>query len=193
MTTRTPRKVVRASGRLVTDPTDSDFTGTFPFGGTELGWSVSVTLRRVTEEFSILAEEFGSVPVEVLEAGEFWLAGAYLRTWDPDAIEALGNNTRTGTRTALPVLQLSHNLSGGRRAGQRVSDRAIKLLFYPDDVYRAQGWVMYTAAPLFDVASPFQFDAEEELGPRVLFVGLPSGSDLDVGEVGPLVDLGASA
>lgn len=193
MSTRNVARVLRGQGRLSIGWTDSDFTGTFPYGGTALGWSMDVMCRVHAGEFPILAAEWGGVPVEVLKGGEWWSMACIFRAWDPDAIETTFPNTRTGAKTADPVVQLSHAPSGGTRAGQRLSTRAVKLVFTPDDLYRVPAWCAYRAVPVFQRDVDLVWDRARELAPLVTFLGMPdTTAELQVGEIGPLVDLAAS-
>lgn len=189
MTAESASKILRGSGHLVLNPT-SALTGTAPFGGTALGYSQDVVLRRLTESFRVTAEEWGGVTVEKTQAGEAWLVAGFLRAWDPDLLTVLFPNTRTGTRTNTPIVQAILNKSGGKRAGHRLSERAVKLLFVPDDPDRVPAWICYRALPDLDTAQALGWDHEKELGLPFAFESIPlNTSQLHVGETGRLVDL----
>lgn len=191
MSVRSTAKVLRAPGRLSIQPSDADLLGAFPYGGTAMGYSLEVTMRRVTDNFTVLAEEWGGVPVEVIEAGEWWLVGGFFAAWDPDVVATLFPNTRTGALQNSPVVRLQHN--GTRRAGHRLSDRAKKLVFTPDDPGRNPAWVIYRGLPLIDASRRLNFERTDELGLGFVFVGIPAATSAqDVGEIGPLYDLTVS-
>lgn len=191
MSTRAVGKVLRAPGRLSIDPTDPDLSGAFPYGGTALGYSIEVTKRVQTDHFTIIAEEFGGAPVEMLERGEFHLVAGFFSAWDPDVVSTLFPNTRTGLRQNNPVIQHQHN--GTRRAGMRLSDRAVKLVFTPDDPNRNPAWIVYRALPMVDVARRLGYDRDEELGVPFVFAGIPlDDAEFNVGEDGFYLDLQVS-
>lgn len=188
MSSRDIGKVLRASGRLSIDPTDGDLSGTFPYGGTALGYSIEVSKRIQTDHFAVLAEEYGGAVVEMLERGEYHLCAGFFSAWDPDVLSTLFPNTRTGSRQNSPILQHQHN--GTRRAGMRLSDRSVKLVFTPDDWHRAPAWILYRAMPLVDVARRMGYDRDEELGVPFVFAALPdTTTDRNVGEDGFMLDL----
>ena len=188
MSVRSTFKTLRVPGALSINPSDSDLSGSFPYGGTARGYSTGVTRRVETALFTVRAEEFAGAPVEQLERGEYWIAAGAFNAYDKDAVAALFPNTRTGAKTNLPIVQSQH--AGTRRGGMRISDRTVKLVFTPDDVDRAPGWIMYRAAPSPDLQQRLVYDWDLEHSIPFVFVGLPdTTSELNVGETGPLVDL----
>jgi hypothetical protein len=172
MATYDVRSVLRAPGRLCYSPTD--LSTAWPHGGTGLGAVRGVTVRPFLSQFPVTAEERGGEPVEFLRPGEWWGLSAFLRGWDPDAVGRIFPNTVTGTVTQHPGVEIP---GSSVRAGHRVSDNAVKVLFTPDNTDDVPAVLFYAAVPALDAQAELYFGREQELGMPVIFYGLRDSSE----------------
>lgn len=170
MATPSPRRLLFAPGRLVANP--SSLATTFPYGGTALGSSRAVILKSYGAYYPVTAAELGGEPVEYLERAAVWGCQAFLRGQDDDAIAALFPNTAAGTTTQHRVI----SEPGSNKAGFRVSARSLVLLFVPDDLTRADAWLLYRALPLLSEPTEIHQSAKEEYGFPALFMGIRDSS-----------------
>ena len=106
------------------------------------------------------ARRQGGVPSEGVEGGKWCVFAALFRGWDADALAAIYANTATGTSTAKVI-----RIGTGQtvKAGHRVSDRAFKLLFVPDNTHHALAMGTAAAACL---GADGSFDARAWEGVR---------------------------
>lgn len=151
------------------DPTDPDLSGTFPFGGDEMGVTAEANFVFEENVAYVTAEEFGGQKVQSGYVGEGAVAGAILRSWDKDMLSAVHPNTVASSR--LIRMRQTVSGSGSRRAGTFID--TIKLLFVPEDRQNHPFVVLYAAAPEFERAAKLRLANRKEMGLAILFVGQP--------------------
>ena len=158
MSTRHPADVLRVPGRLVINPTD--LTGTLPYGGTELGVVGETSLLPAQQAYLIRAEEYGGVPVEAIQAGEAWA----LRSFDADALARVFSSAGSDA-----VAQQPYVASPGTAVGTKVSARAVKLAFCPEDYDRHPFLILYSALPLVEETARLRLSGAAGLEIPVVF------------------------
>ena len=127
MTTPVLRIALEVPGRLVWGTTD--LTGTFPFGGTELGFVGNIVVQPREPIQNITDPTTGRV-LDSVSAGESVLLSCRIRDADDTAIEETFLNTVEG-----PVTQRRRiDIGGSNGAGFLYSTRADTLTFVPDAV-----------------------------------------------------------
>lgn len=160
------RRVVRAPGRLVQNPTS--LAAAYPYGGTELGGTKGLLVRPFSGVYPITAWELGGDPIEYLNRGAAWGCSGFLRGADDDAIAAIFPNSAAGAVTQHRVV----SEPGSVAAGHRLSDSSLKLLFVPRDPIRAPAWILYRAVPMLEEQAELEFSTEDEFGLPVVFMGI---------------------
>jgi len=177
-------QVIRATGRLVVNPTGDLASDEFPYEGTALGLVRLCVLQPLGE--SLLVEYEGLGAVGAITRGSNWHTFACtVRGWNDTAIEELHTNeqgigAQTGRRTM--------SIPGSKYPGARASTRQVKLLFAPDDVLHVPAVLMYAAVPNWDAGITMQFDRKSELGLPLSF-GCMQDSLGRVLSIGRLSDL----
>lgn len=184
MATGNIARIMRAAGRIIANPTASFATGTFPYGGTELGKVNQVTLTPVGEPpFEVLSEGLGE-PTDELAADNRWLAAFFLRGWDDDGVELL----RPGEYRAGSVT--SHAMFDATKAlpGRSMVASAVILALVPDDTTHANGFLIYRGIPRWTEATEMAFQRKTELGLPITVTCLRDDND-NMLRVGRLPDL----
>lgn len=183
MATSDPLSALEVPGRLVKGPTD--LTGSYPYGGTELGLLRDVWWELVDVYQRHTAEEFGARVVGDLWSGEAFSLAFALRSLDDDALAAVWPNTRVGEVSQHRVLYGP----GPRRPGMLTETaKAAALLFVPDDVQNHDAVLLPRALPRRDRLSrvPLYLGGEQLLGST--WLAIPGANGLAY-EIGRLVDL----
>lgn len=175
MTTQDPMKALRVPGRFVAAMAGQtlDPTAAFPCGGTALGAVVRAKLIRREVRADVLSEEYGAEPVEQIMGGERWSLAAALRGWDNDAIRAVFANTTLSTPSQFRGVD---HPGTSARAGSRGSDRALPLLFVPDDRERHPGVYFAHAIPQTAEELEFELGPDREALIAVAFLALRSAT-----------------
>lgn len=177
-------RIVRAPGRIVIAPIEDLATGSFPFGGREIGRANLCVLRPVGEQYRVTSEGTGETS-EILEAGNSWVWSCFLRGWNDTAIELLMQDSYALGEVSQHALL---EVPGSQYAGRSALGRAVKLLFVPDDHVHAPAVILYRAVPDWSSSAELQFRRGEELGMPLTFECLRDGQDRIL-KVGRLVDL----
>jgi len=177
-------RVLRAPGRLIVNPQERPRDFAFPYRGIEIGKANGVSLAPVTAQFLVHYEATGSVG-DILEANLRWVAACFLRGWDDDAIRLLA---RDGYREGGDTQHASYRVPGDQVPGSSVLDRAVKLLFVPDDPVFAPGFIAYRAVPDWTANMQFEFARNTELGLPLTFE-LVRDNDGRIMEIGRIEDL----
>lgn len=176
-------RVLRAPGKLVVDPTD--LTLNYPYGGTEVGKTKLVVLTSFGSPTSIPSEGLGGEPSDILERAGLYVFSCFLRGWDDDAVSKFfANNYSQGAVSGHAVFQEP----GNRIAGASALDRAVKLLYVPDDPVSNPAAIMYQGVADWPDGAEMAFQRGEELG-IPLAVDLTRGTTGKILQVGRLVDL----
>lgn len=175
-----PLQALETPGRIVKDPTS--FSGSFPYGGTELGLVRDVAWTLTEVRTRVRAEELGVAVVGDLFAGEAFVLAFALRGQDDDAKAAVWPNTRVGARTQRRVLYGP----GTRKPGALVENyAACALLFVPDDPEH-DAVILPRAIPRRTEA-PVTCHLGAEKLQLVSWLALPGANGLAY-EVGPMAD-----
>lgn len=182
MTNSAIGRVIRASSRLVINPTN--LAAEFPYGGKQLGKARACTLAPLGQSYRVEAEGLGRSS-DVLHGGSRHLFSCFLRGWDDAAIELLlpdgwsrGDATRHATWSA-PAEQ---------DTGVSALSRAVVLLVVPDDVVHVPCLLMLRAVAWWSSGSELAFRRRDELGLPLSFECLrDTGSR--VLQIGRLQDL----
>lgn len=176
-----PLQALETPGRLVRNPTS--FTGSFPYGGTELGlvrdvaWVLTETRSRIT------AEEYGCQVVGDLITSESFSVSFAMRGSDDDALAAIWPNSAAGTKSQRRVL------SGARHHGKLVENTlACALLFVPDNPEHP-AVILPRAVPRRG-SEPVACRLGQERLLITTWLALPGANGLPY-QVGPMVDFTA--
>lgn len=158
-------------GFLCIDPTD--LTAAFPHGGTAIGTVRDEEFRPGPQERAIFAEEYG-VNIEVYHAGWDPVFLCVLRDYDDDAVSAIWPDVTT-TGLSRPGLQARVS-ANDFRAGKRMSDLAVKLLFSPRALDAHKFIVLYKAIPIVQPDASILLNLGDEIGTGVMFRGIPDAT-----------------
>lgn len=136
-------RTIRAPGRLVVNPTQALASATCPYGGVEVGKAIGCVLLPMDRPFAVVAEGLDE-PIDILRGGSDAVFTCLLRGWDDDAIAQF----RSGGYT--PGAQSQHAMYSVPKtnvAGTSMLDRAVRLLYVPDDTLHVPALIMYRAVP----------------------------------------------
>lgn len=174
----------RGPGILIKNPTSVTAPGTDgAYGGTLLGLSRDHRWQMMDSPIMVPAEEYGGAPSEGVEGGKWCIFGALFRGWDADALAAIYANTSTGSSGKV----INMGTGESAKAGHRLSDRAIKLLFVPDNTAK-RAVIVYRALPVLQEDSATAFSIFREATHAVTFIGMPDATGR-IAKVGVLGDL----
>lgn len=157
-------------GKLVKDPTNLGTT--YPYGGTELGLTTAILFKPGVRSRIHFAEEFGGAHIENTFVGELVMLSLVLRGFDPDALARVFPNVSTGTITGKPGID-GRVSSGSNLPGYRMSNKAFKLLWVPDDLVDTEALIIYNAIPGVEETAALAMSVSEEFGTPVFFLGAP--------------------
>ena len=178
-------QALRVNGRFCWNPTDIT-TGSYPWGGTSLGFAKGSAHRVRFGAHVVRAEEWGGAAVDAVYPGEEHVISAILAAWDSDAIAALFLDTATGATTGRKVLK-SRATTDSKRAGYMMSGLA-GILYFSPDADRNPGVLMHNAIPMRPEQSETAYNIASEFGLPMLWVSTPDASG-DVVSVGLRQDL----
>lgn len=158
-------RIIFAPGRLVVNPTQAFSGGTYPYGGTEVGKTNAVAMLPLGTPFNVEYESTGEIG-DVLEGDNRWVVSCFLRGWDDDAVEQfLSDGYAEGAVTQHAV----YEVPGTKTPGQSALDRAVKLLYVPDDDVHVPALIAYRAVPDWSEGAEVAYQRREELGIPVAF------------------------
>lgn len=174
MSTADLNQSLSAPGRLVINPTS--LSGSFPYGGTQIGEVRDVRVVITGGWFDVEAEEFGGAIVESVWSGENVALGCYLRQFDETAVATVFPNTKTGTTTKRVAVTHYMDAASPVRPGHLLSSRGVKLLFVPFDVDRVRAVYFSRALPRTNESVALQraLGVREEI--PALFLAIPNAS-----------------
>lgn len=177
----------KVPGRLCVNP--ASFSGTYPYGGTDLGLLREIRLRvqNFTEDVS---EEGLGVKVVwgKLDMGELWHIAAIVRAPDQGQLHRLFGASKTGAVSGRTiVVSPGASLSPVVRVGAWLP--TVKLLFAPNDVTQ---WHVYFPAATADLEEEAELAlslAKDFDAPAVYTAMPPAGGLLESVQFGPIEDL----
>jgi hypothetical protein len=172
MATPLARNVRFVPGRLVKDPTNLAIA--YPYGGTELGLTTAMIFKPGIQSRQHGAEEFGGAIVESTYVGEVATFCCALRGFDADALARVFPNVVTGAATGKTGVSAS--AGGANLPGYRMSGKAFKLLWVPDDTVENHGLLIYNAIPGVEETAELALSISEEFGIPVFFMASPDAS-----------------
>ena len=184
MATARARDVLKIPGKLVKDPTD--LAAAYPYGGTELGLYRSVVFNPGMSYRPILAEEHAMAAVEVLVGEMAPTVACTLRSYDDDAIAAIFPQQAAGGTSGHKVI--SWKATGTGRAGTRVSQSSMKLLFVPNAPIRHPAIYIPDAMPAIAEDASVALSSGSEWGVNIVFHCRPDATDR-LALAGRIVDL----
>ena len=150
--------VIRAPGRLVVGP--SDLSADYPYGGVEVGKTKLCVVHPVGRSFRIESEGLGGTS-DILEGPSEHVFSCFLRGWDDNAIEQLlSANFVAGTTSQ----HATYVAPGAVVAGSSAFDRAVVMLFVPDDPVHVPAIIIYRGIPFLPDDARVAFDRQDELG-----------------------------
>lgn len=180
-----PEHIIRASGRVIVGPTDDFATGTFPYGGTQVGRVKQVRMRSLGTSKLIWDEGLGAVK-DVGAPTNRWVISLLVRGWNPDAItQFYPGNREEGEITKHSVFRVPGTRIPGQSGGDSIN---IAVAFVPDNLLFANGFIAYRCIPDFDEAGELAFDRREEQVIHLTLECLLNGSG-NILEVGRMPDL----
>lgn len=177
-----PERTIRASGRIVVGPTDLSVA--YPYGGTEVGRTRACVLLPLGVPTIVRDEGLGE-PIDVLEGDNRYAFSCFLRGLDDDALAQLfpgGYSAGAVTKHAVWAEP------GTRVPGQSALDRALKVLYVPDDLVNNSALLLYRAIPDWVEGAEVFFTKADELGLPVAMECLRDASDRIL-QLGRLPDL----
>ena len=164
---------------MVINPTEAFFGGTYPYGGTEIGYAKMFSLRSEGEPYRVFCEGLGEHS-DVLEGANIWSVVVFIRGADDDAIEKLASD---GYAEGGKTRHATYSAPGNRVPGQSMlspggtlTAREVSIIYVPDDPVRADGFIAYRALPNFQASAEFKFQRGEEFGLPIVFDCLRDGN-----------------
>ncbi len=178
MTTPNVRDLLYAPGRLSITPTD--LTLAYPHGGTALGLVKGVSIQLGPDydpARNILASERGNQVADNVRGPANAILSGFLHSWDPDLIQRLFPNTSVVTVSGGTGHRLVQE-PGSVRAGARMSDVAVDLVYTPDDLDHVPMFRMNNAMPFLDASPALQLALDIEWALPFTFIGIMDSNDL---------------
>lgn len=166
--------VFHLNGSVVSTPTN--LAAAYPHGGTILGNQGRMSIRIDHARREITAEEFGGRRVDYERLGESARLTGILRSYDADAIAAIFPNTTIGTKSRKPIITGYAFGSSFKTAGSVASDKALVLLFSPNDREHLPSVLFFNAIPLLQEAIEIQLKIDVEFGFGIAFDAAPDAS-----------------
>ena len=178
-------KIIKASGRVIINPTEEFKNSSFPYGGTEIGNTNLCLLRILGNVYHVNYESLGETG-EILEANNSYIFACFLRGWDKDAIK----NLFVGAYEKGPYTEESvFYAPGSTTPGQAVSSlKSVKLAYIPDDYLNVPGVIIYNAIPDFETEAEILFQRQTEFGLPLVFYCLRSSNNAIL-RIGKIFDL----
>lgn len=169
-------EILHVPGRLIVNPTTLALASAPDFGGTPIGNAAEVVVRIDHRDHLVRAEEFGNEIVEVVEAGEDFVMAMFLRGFDVDAMLTVFENSVKSSLTGKPVVSYP---GSSIPAGSKGSDRAVRLLYAPENTEEHPAVLMYRGIPLLEEAAQIRFgrSLSREFGTPAIFRGIRDSSN----------------
>lgn len=164
-------RVINAPGRVCFSP--SSLSSAFPHGGTAIGTTRAGKMRHFGAYHPITDEAFGVEVRATVWCGENLALAMVLRECDDDALGLMFPNTATGTTSQHKVVASP----GSNRPGLLLAEKAVVLLFSPDDPERVPALLLYKAEPRFEEVTEYDLALNKRLETVVVFTATRDSSD----------------
>lgn len=150
-------RVIRATGRLVADPTD--LRTAYPHGGVEIGLTRMVVVQPLGSPLRVESEGLGEA-TDVLDGPERYVLACLLRGWDDDAIRlCFSEHYEVGAISGHAV----YSAPGNAHPGGSALTRAHAFLFRPDDTIHVPAVMIYRGIPDWSDGAELAMQRGEEL------------------------------
>lgn len=167
-----PAKAYPIPGRLLANPSIEPASGTFPFGGRELGSFSEFALRWLGEPYPVIDETTGLIDT-ILEPAAGWTVGFLLNGSDDDARELLfPRQAEAGTRTR----HARFDSPGAGTAGETAENRALRLLFVPHATEHHDALLLYAGVAFLADGGEIKFSPRERQSVPVAVHAMPDSS-----------------
>ena len=177
-------RIMRGPGQIIIGPTNLSSPST-NYGGTLVGKTTQCALQSLGTPFRIESEALGEA-TDVLEANKRFVFVCFVRGFDDDAVKQFfsTSNYAKGTTTQHAVL----SEPGTKVPGESAYDRAVILLYVPDDVIHIPALLIYSGIADWPEGEEFKFQRGSELGISLAVECLRNSSDKTY-SIGRLADL----
>jgi hypothetical protein len=176
-------QIVRGPGRLAVGPTN--LATAWPHGGTGLGTVADVYFEPGHRIEWVNAEDFGE-PVEGVLAEQNAVLGVILREWnDDDAVSNVFYNSAAGGSSGARLV----TEPGSHTVGEKLTGKALKVLFTPRDQTNDPGVLIYKAVPVLAETVQIQFGAIRETGLVVVFKAIRDDTSGNTYQIGRIEDM----
>lgn len=183
MASGSPARILRAPGRLVVQPTSLSLA--YPHGGVEVGRTRAVVLTNAGTNYVVPCEGLGGDASDVLNGTNRFVMTCFLRGWDDDAVQYfMVDNWATGANTSRAMF----SAPGAVEPGSSALDRALRVLYAPDDPDAVPAVLLHRAVPVWQEGAELAFQRGSELGIPLALECL-RGADGRILDVGYLADL----
>lgn len=157
MATQNVNRIIRASGRVIINPTN--LSAAYPYGGREIGKTKTVVLAIQGTPYKLKNEALGEL-TNILEADKRFVFSCVLRGWDNDALQLLWADMYTaGSVTGHAV----YSEPASAMPGTSTLDVARKILFAPDDPINVPALLIYRGVPSWGDSAQLAWSGEEDL------------------------------
>jgi len=153
-------RIINNPGKLVVGPTNAFDGGTYPYGGTEVGYVKAVALRNLGVAFAVMAEGLGEFN-DILEPNNDYEFAFFLRGWDDDAIQKFMSSGYVAGGVSQHSLW---NAPGSLTPGQTSLGRGITVVYVPDDTLTQPAVMVYNFIPSWDTDSDIAFARQDPMG-----------------------------
>lgn len=184
MSAGAPIQIINGPGRLIVGPSQAFDGGTYPYGGTEVGYVKEMAITTRGESFPVFAEGLGEFN-DILEGNNDYAAAFFLRGWDDDAVQQF----MAGGYAAGGVSQHSiWTAPGAHTPGESLLTHGIVAVFVPDDLLAQNGVILHNFIPDWDEGASIAFSRQDPAGIPISGQCLRNGSG-NILKIGRLPDL----
>ena len=157
-------RIIRSPGKIVIGPTN--LSNAYPHGGTEIGKTNMCALAVLGTSFRIDCEGLGEA-TDVLARNNHYIFSCFLRGWDDDAVQLLMKpNYAAGSVSGHALYREPGTGGDSKEPGESSLNRAVILLFVPDDLIHVPSMIIYSGIPNWSDGAELLFRRgfDEELG-----------------------------
>lgn len=184
MSAGAPIQIINGPGKLIVGPTQAFDGGTYPYGGTEVGYVQELALVSRGESFPVFSEGLGGFN-DILEANNDYSVAFFLRGWDDDALQKfMPGGYSQGTVTQHSIW----SAPGSQTPGQTELGHGLVVAFVPDDLLAQNGLILHNMIPGWDEGASIAFSRKDPAGIPISGQCLRNGSG-NILKIGRLPDL----